>query len=87
MPSCAFITPRLFLGSMPTRLTGTRRVHTVEEAVEVILVGGTAVLQDGRWVEARAVLRRLGLNEDEADRSLAAVSGGGTSAARGPRLS
>src|SRR5436190_363170 len=60
------ITPTLFLGPPEARVW-LRDLHvtgTAEEALKIILGGGSALLPVGAWDTAREVMRALGCSEE-----------------------
>ena len=57
-----WLTPTLLLGRPPE--ASHVAVETVSEALAVIESGRTALLPEGAWDTAKAVLEGLGLDED-----------------------
>ena len=55
-----YVTPSLFLGEPPQRLSRTAKVSTASEALTVIRSGGIAVLPLASSGEAEQVLETLG---------------------------
>lgn len=55
------VTPSLWVGEVP--MCGGIPATTVEDALQVIWAGESAVLPHGYWATARDVLRALGVEE------------------------
>lgn len=60
-----YVTPSLFLGEVPKRLSRTAKVRTASEALTVIREGGIAVLPLDSSDEAGQVLAALGVPQQK----------------------
>ena len=60
-PQTWMITPSLFLGDPPRRLSSTQLVHNADETVDAVRAGHIAVLPTGAWGAADEAMWRLGM--------------------------